>query len=221
MNMIRQEIGISIRATLVTLVLTGLVYPFVTTGVANALFHGRAQGSFVTDERGKLVGSELIGQGFAEAAYLQPRPSAATEERALPATGGAPQARSIEANGWDASASSGSNLGPTSKALRDRVAKDVDRLVRDNPGAPGPVPAELVSTSASGLDPHLSPDGALWQAPRIASARGVSEERVRSVIESRVEGRDLFVLGEPRVNVLLVNLALDRVFGRPPRLAGQ
>jgi K+-transporting ATPase ATPase C chain len=201
--MIRQEIAISLRATAVTLVLTGLLYPLLTTGVANLLFPARAQGSLVADERGTIVGSELIGQPFAGAAYLQPRPSAAGEK------------------GWDAAGSSGSNLGPTSKALRDRAAKEVERLVHDNPDASGAVPAELVSTSASGLDPHLLPEGAFWQVPRIARSRGVSEERVRSLIEGRVEGRDLLVLGEPRVNVLLVNLALDRTFGRPPRVAGK
>jgi K+-transporting ATPase ATPase C chain len=201
--MIRHEISVALRATAVTLVLTGLLYPLLTTGVANLLFPARAQGSFVEDERGMVIGSELIGQAFGGEAYLQPRPSAAGEK------------------GWDAAGSSGSNLGPTSKALRDRAAKDVERLLHDNPNAAGPVPAELVSTSASGLDPHLGPGGALWQVPRIARARGVSEERVRSLIEGRVEGRDLFVLGEPRVNVLLVNLALDRTFGRPPRVAGK
>jgi K+-transporting ATPase ATPase C chain len=201
--MIRQEITIALRATAVTLILTGLLYPLLATGVANLLFPARAQGSFVADERGTVVGSELIGQPFVGEAYLQPRPSAAGEK------------------GWDAAGSSGSNLGPTSKALRERAAKEVERLVHDNPNAAGPVPAELVSTSASGLDPHLGPDGALWQVPRIARARDVSEDRVRSLIEGRVEGRDLFVLGEPRVNVLLVNLALDRTFGRPPRVAGK
>jgi K+-transporting ATPase ATPase C chain len=201
--MIRQEIAISLRATAVTLVLSGLLYPLLTTGVANLLFPARAQGSLVADERGTIVGSELIGQPFAGDAYLQPRPSAAGEK------------------GWDAAGSSGSNLGPPSKALRDRAATEVERLVHDNPDASGAVPAELVSTSASGLDPHLLPEGAFWQVPRIARARGVSEERVRSLIEGRVEGRDLLVLGEPRVNVLLVNLALDRTFGRPPRVAGK
>jgi K+-transporting ATPase ATPase C chain len=201
--MIRQQLAVALRLTAVTLVLTGLLYPLLTTGVANLLFPARAQGSFVADDRGTTVGSELIGQAFIGEAYLQPRPSAAGEK------------------GWDAAASSGSNLGPTSKALRDRAAKDLERLVRDNPAAAEPVPAELVSASASGLDPHVSPEGALWQVPRIARARAVSEDRVRSLIEGRVEGRDLFVLGEPRVNVLLVNLALDRTFGRPPRVAGK
>src|SRR5207248_11794153 len=157
--MIRQEIAISLRATAVTLVLTGLLYPVLTTGVANLLFPARAQGSLVADERGTVVGSELIGQPFAGEAYLQPRPSAAGEK------------------GWDAAGSSGSNLGPTSKALRDRAAKDLERLLRDNRGSPEPVPAELVSASASGLDPHLSPEGAFWQVPRIAQGRGVTEGR--------------------------------------------
>ncbi|HZX67057.1 MAG TPA: potassium-transporting ATPase subunit KdpC [Myxococcales bacterium] len=201
--MIRQQISISLRATAVTLVLTGILYPVLTTGVANVLFPARAQGSFVADERGKVVGSELIGQAFIGEAYLSARPSAAGEK------------------GWDAAGSGGSNLGPTSKALRERAAKDLDRLLHDNPAATGEVPMELVATSASGLDPHVSPQAALWQAPRIAAARGISEDRVRSIIEGRVEGRDLFVLGEPRVNVLLVNLALDRSFGRPPRIAGK
>ena len=201
--MIRQELIVSLRATAVTLVLTGLLYPLLTTAAANVLFPRRAQGSFVEDERGNVVGSELIAEPFAGDAYLQPRPSAAGEK------------------GWDASGSGGSNLGPTSKALRDRAAKDLERLSQGNPDAQGPVPAELVLASASGLDPHLSPGAALWQVPRIARARGVSEERVQSLVQSKVEGRDLLVLGEPRVNVLLVNLALDRTFGRPPRVAGK
>ena len=121
--MIRQELTVALRVTAVTLVLTGLLYPLLTTGVANVLFPARAQGSFVADERGTVVGSELIGQGFAGEAYLQPRPSAAGEK------------------GWDAAGSSGSNLGPTSKALRDRAAKDLERLLRDNRGSPEPVPA--------------------------------------------------------------------------------
>jgi K+-transporting ATPase ATPase C chain len=197
----RKELLVAIRATLVTLVLTGVAYPLLTTGVAVALFPGRARGSLVADDHGRVVGSELIAQPFASAPYLQPRPSAAGEK------------------GYDASASAGSNLGPTSKALRDRAVKEVQRLQQENPDARGAVPAELVTASASGLDPHLSPEAAFWQAPRIANARGVAPERVRAVIEANVEGRDLLVLGEPRVNVLLVNLALDRLFGRPPPLA--
>ncbi len=201
--MLKHEFAVSIRATLVTLLLTGIAYPLVTTGLAIALFPNRAQGSLVADEQGRVVGSELIGQAFTTAAYLQPRPSAAGEK------------------GYDVAGSSGSNLGPTSKALRQRAIKEVQRLQQENPEATGPVPGELVTASGSGLDPHLSPRAALWQVPRVARARGVAPARVRSVIEHNVEGRDLLVLGEPRVNVLMVNLALDRQFGRPPPVAGR
>jgi K+-transporting ATPase ATPase C chain len=192
----RKDIIIALRVTAVTLVLTGLLYPLAMTGVAQALFHNRANASLVRDEKGTVVGSELIGQVFTNPAYLQGRPSSA-------------------GNGYDATASSGSNLGPTSKKLRDRVAADVERLKKENPGAPLPVPAELVTTSASGLDPDLSPLGAFWQAPRIARARQIDAERVRAVIDSRIQGRDLGIFGEPRVNVLAVNLALDAQFGKP------
>jgi potassium-transporting ATPase KdpC subunit len=198
-----KDLLVAVRVTVVTLVLTGVAYPLLATFAALALFPDRARGSLVADQQGRLVGSELIAQPFATAPYLQPRPSAAGEK------------------GYDATASGGSNLGPTSKALRDRVVKDVQRLQQENPDANGPVPVQLVTASASGLDPHLSPEAALWQAPRIAHARGVAPDRVRAVVEANVEGRDLLVLGEPRVNVLLVNLALDRLFGRPPPLAGR
>jgi len=191
---------VAIRVTIVTLVLTGLVYPFLITGLAQVLFPWRANGSLVTDEKGEIVGSELIGQGFANPAYFQPRPSAAGEK------------------GYDATSSGGSNLGPTSKKLRDRINEDLKRLKEENPQAAGPVPAQLVTASASGLDPHLSPDATLWQVPRVAKARGISAERVKTVVESSVEGRTFGLLGEPRVNVLLLNLALDRQFGRPAPL---
>jgi len=189
------ELGIALRMTLVTLVLTGILYPLALTGTAQLVAAGPASGSLVTDEDGRVVGSSLIGQPFAKAGYLQPRPSAA----------GA---------GYDAASSGGSNLGPTSRKLRDRVSAEVERLRAENPGAPAPIPADLVTASASGLDPHVSPAAALWQAPRIARARGVDEARVRALLESRVEDRTLGFLGEPRVNVLLANLALDRQFGR-------
>jgi K+-transporting ATPase ATPase C chain len=194
--MIRKELVAAVRMTLFTLALTGLAYPLLTTAVAAVLFPERAAGSLLTDGSGDAIGSELIAQPFARPGYLQPRPSAAGEK------------------GYDGASSSGSNLGPTSKALRERAGKELRRLLEENPEAPGPVPTELITASASGLDPHLSPEAALWQAPRIARARNVDQARVRTVIAANVEGRDLLVLGEPRVNVLRVNRALDRHFGR-------
>lgn len=188
----------ALRATAVTLVLAGLAYPLAMTGAAQVLFPFRANGSLVTDEKGIVVGSELIGQAFTRPEYLWPRPSAAG------------------ANGYDATASGGSNLGPTSQKLRDRIGAEIARLTATNPDAGGPIPADLVTASASGLDPHLSPAAALWQVPRVARARHVAPERVQALIEANVEGRTFGVLGEPRVNVLLVNLALDRHFGRVP-----
>jgi K+-transporting ATPase ATPase C chain len=193
---------IALRVTAVTLVVTGLIYPLVMTGLSKALFRDRANGSIIADDKGQVVGSELLAQNFERAGYFQPRPSAAGDK------------------GFDATSSGGSNLGPTSKKLRDRVTEAVAKIKKENPEAPGEVPAELVTASGSGLDPHLSPEAALWQAPRMAKARSVAEERVKAVIERNVEGRDLGVLGEPRVNVLLVNLALDRLLGRP-RLVSQ
>jgi K+-transporting ATPase ATPase C chain len=187
---------IALRATLVTLVVTGLAYPLAATGVAQLFFPSKASGSLVSDEQGHEVGSALIGQGFSQAGYFQPRPSAAGDK------------------GWDAASSSASNLGPTSQKLHDRAQGDVERLLKDNPHAPGQIPVELVTTSGSGLDPHLSPEAALWQAPRVAQARNVAVERVQAVVREHIEGRDLGLLGEPRVNVLLLNLALDRQFGR-------
>jgi K+-transporting ATPase ATPase C chain len=188
---------IALRVTLVTLVVTGILYPFAVTGLAQIIFPSQANGSLVTDERSQVVGSSLIGQGFAQAAYLQPRPSAAGDK------------------GYDAQASGGSNYGVTSKKLKDRIEQDAARLRKENPEGPGPIPGELLTASASGLDPHLSPEGALWQVPRIAKARGVSPERIQRILAANIEGRELGVLGEPRVNVLLVNLALDQQLGRP------
>jgi K+-transporting ATPase ATPase C chain len=195
----RREIVIALRVTLLTLVLTGIIYPFAITGVSQGLFNARANGSLVHDASGAVVGSELIGQTFTNPAYLQGRPSAA-------------------GNGYDATASSGSNLGPTSKKLRDRVVGDIDRLRKENPDAPLPIPVELVTTSASGLDPELSPAAARWQVARIAKARQVAPERIAAVVDGHVEGRDLGVFGEPRVNVLKLNLALNQQFGRPAPL---
>jgi len=174
----------------VTLVLCGLFYPLLVTAVAEAAFPHRAHGSLI-EKDGRVIGSELIGQRFTGPQWFQPRPSAAGV-------------------GYDAEASSGSNLGPTSKKLRDRIEADRARLIAENTMAPGPVPIELLTTSASGLDPHLSPEAALWQVPRIAASRGLPVERVEAVVRQHVEGRDLGLLGEPRVNVLLLNLALEK-----------
>src|SRR5512137_671360 len=194
----RSTLSVSLRVTVVTLVLTGLAYPLAVTLTARLAFPWRAGGSLVTDGSRGPVGSELLAQGFSSPAYFQPRPSAAGD------------------HGFDPMASGGSNLGPTSARLRERVAADLARLRAENPSAPPAVPAELVTTSGSGLDPHLTPAGALWQVERVASARGVGAARVRALVADAVEGRDLGLLGEPRVNVLLLNLALDRQFGRPP-----
>lgn len=188
---------VALRATLVTLLLTGVVYPLGMTGLASLLFPGKSHGSLLTDDTGRIVGSALIAQRFTGAAYFQPRPSAAG------------------VSGYDAMASSGSNLGPTSKKLRERVQQELARLRKDNPESTAAIPAELVTASASGLDPHLSPAAALWQVPRVARARGVGSERVAGVVRDQIEGRELGFLGEPRINVLLLNIALDRQFGRP------
>lgn len=195
-----KTIVIALRATAVTLILTGLLYPLAMTGVAQALFAESANGSLVIDKTGKVRGSSLIGQAFAHPAYFQGRPSAA-------------------GSGYDAAASSGSNLGPTSAKLRDRVKTDVARLRRDNPEAPGDVPAELVTTSASGLDPHVSPAAAAWQIARVARARNVAPERVRALVDEQTEGRSLGILGEQTVNVLSANQALDARFGAPHNVA--
>jgi K+-transporting ATPase ATPase C chain len=193
---LKKDLLVALRMTVATLVLTGLVYPLIVTAVAQVLFPWRANGSVVS-AGGRVVGSELIGQGFKSPAYFQPRPSAAGTD------------------GYDAANSAGSNLGPTSQKLRDRVAADVARLRAENPQAPAEVPVELVTTSASGLDPHLSPAAAQWQVARVAMARGIPVGDVQALVAARTEGRTFGLLGESRVNILLLNLDLDRRFGRP------
>jgi len=186
-----------VRSTAYVAVLTlllGGVYPAAVTAVSRIFWRDKADGSFVT-AGGRVVGSELIGQNFARPEYLHPRPSAAGK------------------NGYDATASGGTNKGPTDADLAKAVKEAVAAARSDRPGDGRPIPADLVTSSGSGLDPHLSPDAAQWQAARIAKARGVSEDGVLAVLRAHVEARTLGLFGEPRVNVLLTNLALDRDLG--------
>jgi K+-transporting ATPase ATPase C chain len=177
----------SIRFTLVTALLLGLGYPLLLTGIGRVFFPHQAAGSLILKD-GQIVGSELLAQSFTSDKYFHPRPSAA-------------------GNGYDATASGGSNLAQSSKALVDRIQGSIDKLAAENPGHP--VPIDLVTTSASGLDPDITPDAAFFQVPRVAKARGIDEDRVRQLVAQHITGRQLGVLGEPRVNVLDLNLALD------------
>src|SRR5665811_2140971 len=192
---IRPAIIILVGLTLIT----GLAYPLAMTGIAGVIFPRQAQGSLI-EKDGKVVGSVLIGQVFADDKYFHGRPSATNTPDPKDPT------KNIDAP-YNAANSGGSNLGPTSKALADRVKADVDTLKKENPSAA--VPVDLVTTSGSGLDPHISPAAALFQVPRVAKARSLPEARVRALVEAQAEGRTLGLLGESRVNVLELNLALD------------
>ncbi len=194
---IRPAIVVLIAFTLIT----GLVYPLAMTGIAKVIFPYRAQGSLI-ERDGKVVGSELIGQQFTSDKYFHGRPSATT------APDPADPNKTVAAP-YNAANSGGSNLGPSNKALIDRVQGDIDKLKQENPSAP--VPADLVTTSASGLDPEISPAAAYFQVPRVAKARNLAEDRLRQLVSDHIEGRFLSLLGEPRVNVLLLNLALDQL----------
>jgi K+-transporting ATPase ATPase C chain len=185
----KKNLMTAILMTIVTTILLGLIYPLVVTGLAQVIFPDKANGQLIRNADGAVVGSRLIGQPFSAPGYFRSRPSAAG------------------ANGYDASASSGSNLGPTNQKLIDRVKADVEKLQAENPGKPAPV--DLVTTSGSGLDPHISPAAAEFQVPRIARERGLSEAEVRNVVATHTEGRQFGFLGEPRVNVLELNLDLD------------
>jgi len=194
---IRPAIVVFVALTLIT----GLAYPLAMTGIAKVIFPHRAEGSLI-ERDGKVVGSALIGQEFKSDKYFHGRPSATTAPDPKDPT------KTVSAP-YNAANSGGSNLGPSNKALIDRVQGDIDTLKKENPSAP--VPADLVTTSASGLDPDISPEAALFQVPRVAKARNLAEDRVRQLVTDHVEGRFLGLLGEPRVNVLLLNLALDQL----------
>ena len=195
-----REIRPAIVMIIALTAITGLVYPLVMTGIAGALFPQQAQGSLI-ERDGKVIGSELIGQSFTSDRYFHGRLSATTGPDPADPT------KSVSAP-YNAAISMGSNLGPTNKALVEGVQGDLDTLKQENAGAA--VPIDLVTTSASGLDPHITPEAALFQAPRVAKARNLPEDRVRQLVGAHVEPRVLGILGEPRVNVLALNLALDR-----------
>jgi K+-transporting ATPase ATPase C chain len=185
-----EQILPGLRIKIFMTILLGVVYPLAITGISKAIFPHQANGSLVTSG-GKVIGSELIGQNFTRPEYFQPRPSAAGSD------------------GYDAGASGGSNLGPTSQKLVDRVKAGVEKFRKENPDYDGPIPADLLTASGSGLDPHISPASARAQMPRVANARGIGADQIDSLIARYTEGPDLGILGAPRVNVLKLNLALD------------
>jgi potassium-transporting ATPase KdpC subunit len=197
LRQIRPAIVVLVALTLIT----GLAYPLAMTGIGQILFPYQAQGSLI-ERNGTVVGSELIGQVFDSDKYFHGRPSATTAPDPKDPTKTVPAP-------YNAANSGGSNLGPSNKALIDRVQGDMNKLKAENPSLP--VPADLVTTSASGLDPHISPEAALFQVPRIAKARNLPEERIHQLVEDHTEGRLFGLLGEPRVNVLQLNLALDQL----------
>jgi len=199
MNHIRPAIVMIVVMTLIT----GLAYPLAMTGIAQALFPWQANGSLI-EKDGKVIGSALIGQNFTAEKYFHGRPSATTDTDPNDATKTVPAP-------YNAANSSGSNLGPTSKALVDRVKEDAAKLAAENPNTP--IPVDLVTTSASGLDPDITPAAAYFQVPRVAKARGLPEAQVRGLVEGQITGRLVGVIGEPHVNVLKLNIALDALKG--------
>ncbi|MBS0640568.1 MAG: K(+)-transporting ATPase subunit C [Acetobacteraceae bacterium] len=199
-----QHIRPAIVMIMAMTILTGLVYPLSMTGIAQLVFPHQAKGSLVIRD-GKVVGSELIGQSFTGDQWFRARPSATTGTDPNDASASVPAP-------YNAANSGGSNLGPTSKALIERIAADTGKLAAENPGMP--VPMDLVTTSASGLDPDISPAAALFQVPRVAKARTLPEQQVRDLVQQHIQGRVLGILGEPHVNVLALNLALDALSRR-------
>lgn len=186
----KKQFTVAIGYTIVTTIIFGLIYPLLVTGLSQLLFPKQANGSLIV-KNGQVVGSELIGQSFSSDKYFHPRPSNA-------------------GNGYDPLSSGGSNLGPTNQALVTRVAQDVAKLQQENPGVP--IPADLVTSSGSGLDPHISPASAAFQVARVAKAREVSEEQIRRIVAEHTQGRQWGLFGEARVNVLELNLELDESF---------
>ena len=185
-----EELKPAILITIVLTILTGILYPLAVTGIAQTIFRKQANGSLI-EQNGKVIGSEIIGQNFTKPEYFHPRPSQ---------------------NSYDAANSGGSNLGPTNPALADRLKKDAAQFRKDNPNFTGPIPADAITASGSGLDPEISPANAGAQADRIAKARGASPDAIQNLVAANTTSRDLGVLGEPRVNVLKLNMALDQAY---------